>query len=92
MNFKESEYLVKGNFKIDEAKEIIYTLFSDKIKFHQQKNFSEEERFGRIDQDSVKRIEELKTSREKILSALNSYSKQSIRISCEVKIDQIDER
>jgi hypothetical protein len=85
--------LINGLFESEEAKEVLYTLFSDKIKFHQNRIFRLEEKYGEIDERSKKRVEELKKSREKLLLLLqemNSISSQ-FQISCDIKIKAINE-
>lgn len=52
--------LIEGKFLHDEAKEILRNIFSAKINFHQMKNFSSRERFGKDDKTAVKKIPILK--------------------------------
>ena len=52
--------LIEGKFLHDEAKEILRNIFSAKINFHQMKNFSSQERFGKDDKTAVKKIPILK--------------------------------
>jgi hypothetical protein len=40
----------------DEAREILMSVFLGKIDFHENKNFSSEERFGKVDLTALKRI------------------------------------
>ena len=49
--------LIEGKFLHDEAKEILRNIFSAKINFHQMKNFSSQERFGKDDKTAVKKIQ-----------------------------------
>lgn len=86
--------LIDGRFDSEEAKEVLYTLFTDKIKFHQNRIFRLEEKYGKIDERSKKRVEELKKSREKLLLLLqemNSLSTQ-FQISCDIKIKAVNEQ
>ena len=52
--------LIEGKFLHDDAKEILRNIFSAKINFHQMKNFSSQERFGKDDKTAVKKIPILK--------------------------------
>lgn len=87
---KKQEYkLVKGTFDLDEAREVLMSLINSKINFHAKKNLSSRERFGKIDQDSEKRIEELSISREQILQLLKhaDESKQKITIISTISLE-----
>lgn len=54
--------LISGDFTPEEAKEILTHHFTNKIKFHQAKNFSSVERFGLQDKVAINRIPELNES------------------------------
>jgi hypothetical protein len=74
MNTQENVTLIKGVFTPDEAKEVLLTLLNHKINFHRMKNFSSEERFGKADPVSTKRLSELYESRRQVLSLLADAS------------------
>lgn len=57
--------LIDGEFDVTESQEIILELIKNKISFHTLKNFSSEERTGKKDKQSVKRIKELSADRVK---------------------------
>jgi predicted transcriptional regulator len=59
--------LIEGSYSSKESREILQNVFSSKIQFHQMKNFSSQERFGKDDITALKRIPELKESIDKIL-------------------------
>ncbi len=88
---KQEYKLVKGTFNLDEAREVLMSLINSKINFHAKKNLSSRERFGTIDQDSEKRIEELNISREEILHLLKNAdeSKQKITIVSTISLELI---
>lgn len=65
MNQKEILSLIDGKFNDEETKEILMNLFSTKIHFHELKNFSSQERFGKEDETARRRIPELKKGKEK---------------------------
>jgi len=66
MNKIEKINLIEGTFSNEEAKEILVNIFSTKINYHEMKNFSSHERFGKYDETAKKRIPELKKELEKI--------------------------
>jgi hypothetical protein len=66
MNKIEKLNLIEGEFSSHEAKEVLLNIFSTKINFHEMKNFSSQERFGKKNEISQKRIPKLKKSVEKM--------------------------
>ena len=88
MNKTEKLNLIEGNFSDVEAKDILMNIFSSKINFHQLKNFSSQERFGKDDETAKKRIPELKVEIERlkqILSEAKAKNKKLV-ISSEINI------
>ena len=80
--------LIEGKFLHDEAKEILRNIFSAKINFHQMKNFSSQERFGKDDKTAVKKIPVLKkelVKLDKILSEAKAKNMNLI-ITSEINI------
>lgn len=59
--------LIKGTFSPSEARDILLDLLNSKINFHNKKNWSSRERFGKPDAESEQRLKHLKNSRNKIL-------------------------
>lgn len=64
MKTKTGLSLIDGKFSPKEARELLVNLFSSKIKFHQMKNFSSQERFGKDDKLAAKKIPLLKENIE----------------------------
>jgi len=62
MKKKHELKLIEGEFTPLDAKEILISLYSSKLNFHQMKDFSSTERFGKKDELATKRIPELKES------------------------------
>lgn len=60
MKNNEKLILIDGVFDHNDAKEILFNVFTSKIQFHELKNFSTLERSGKTDEIAVKRIPELK--------------------------------
>ncbi|MCC9020590.1 MULTISPECIES: hypothetical protein [Flavobacterium] len=78
--------LIKGDFTNDEAKEILLNLINAKINFHNLKNFSDDERSGKQDEISLKRITELTESQEVISQIINHATKENLKIKIESDI------
>lgn len=90
---RETINLIDGVFNRKEAKEVIYTLFSDKIKFHQNRLFHLEEKYGKVDERSKERVKVLKQNREnfiQLLDELDDFSKL-FKINCNINIELVDE-
>lgn len=58
--------LIDGYFTIEDARELLVDLFSRKTNFHEIKNFSANERFGKDDPVHVNRITALTTSMDQL--------------------------
>jgi hypothetical protein len=79
MKNKETFTLIDGSFSNEEAKEILMNILSTKIHFHEKRDFSSQERFGKKDEIAQRRIPELKESlniiNEKIAEAKSQNKK-----------------
>ncbi len=74
MEKQENQFnLINGTFTATDAREILVTLFSDKIRFHRLRNFSHEERLGVPDPHTAERVPKLKQTLEDILGLLKQY-------------------
>jgi hypothetical protein len=64
-------------------------VFLSKIHFHQNKNLSSEERFGKEDTTALKRIPELKSSMEMISQLIEEakINNETLQIISEVRIN-----
>ena len=76
---------IDGTFSPEESREILMNVYSSKINFHQIKNFSSRERFGKDDKTSTKRIPELKQAMEEVLSIIETAKKNGEQL--EIKSD-----
>ena len=88
MKKQHSLKLIEGKFLATEAKEILTNIYTAKINFHQMKNFSSMERFGKEDKIAVKKIPALKKELgklQKILVAAKEKNKKLI-ITSEINI------
>ncbi len=88
MNNSQKITFIEGTFNDDEAKEILINVFTQKINFHQMKNFSSQERFGKVDAAAAKRIIELKKGMEQAMGIIDEAkrNKQKLNISSEINI------
>jgi hypothetical protein len=72
--------LIEGEFHYDEAKEILTNIYSAKINFHQMKNFSSHERFGKDDETAKQRIPALKKEIIKLEKIFLKAQKQNKKL------------
>ena len=85
--------LIEGTFSNEEAKEILMNIFSTKIHFHEMKNFSSMERFGKEDEIAQKRIPALKKELIKLrefLSETKAENKKLV-VSSEISISLVND-
>ena len=80
MNKSKTITLIDGLFSSDDAFLLLTNLYSSKIKFHQLKNFSSMERFGKEDEMSLERISKLKENLETILTLMKEATVDKNRI------------
>ncbi len=78
--------LIDGKFLPKESREILQSVFSSKIHFHQMKNFGSQERFGKDDKTALKRIPQLKNSIEKILKVIELAEKKGEQLEIKSEI------
>jgi hypothetical protein len=92
MKTTETLTLIDGCFTIDEAKEILSNIISSKINFHNTKNWSSQERFGKDDEIAKKRILALKNEMERFQVILSEAktNNQKLIVSSEINIILID--
>jgi hypothetical protein len=90
----DDHILISGEFDNLQAREVLFSLIDSKIKFHNLKNFSHEERFGIKDKESTKRLTELKELRAEILRFLenNEDSDFVYKISSAISIEMVPKK
>jgi len=66
--------LIDGSFIAADAKEILLNVIDYKIRFHQLKDFSGEERFGCEYEHSTERIAELRETRQEIIELFDNLT------------------
>lgn len=78
--------LTKGLFTNEEAKEILFNLINTKINFHNLKNFSSDERSGKSDEISLKRVIELNEAKATIAQLISYATKENLKIKIDTDI------
>jgi hypothetical protein len=88
MKNTETLTMIEGNFTHDEAKELLMNMFSSKINFHNMKNWSSDERYGKDDEIAQLRIPALRNEIKKLEAILlESQAKNKKLLICsEIKI------
>lgn len=82
--------LIEGTFTPDDVREIIIPLYKNKIQYHSLKSFSSYERTGEYDKESIKRIEELKSTLNSIMGMLNECDETDlIKVNSTITLDII---
>lgn len=86
---KKQVKLLESTFNTAEAREVLLTLLDDKIRFHSNRIFGQEERMGVTPQDSVERIKQLRDTRQEIERIMNECKDQNceIRIQSDINIE-----
>lgn len=64
--------LIDSSFTVQEAKQVLLSLVNNKIQFHSQRIFSNDERFGIDDKFSKNRIVELEEIRKELIDYFNT--------------------
>ena len=90
MNKTETVNLIKGTFAPEEAKELLFELLNSKISFHNRRNWSSKERFGKPDLFSQQKLAYLTEVRKKLetflTKAIDQQKSITINSSIELKI------
>lgn len=76
---------IDGTFSPKESREILMSVFSSKIHFHETKNFSSRERFGIDDKTAIKRIPALTKTMEELLNIIDAAQRNGEQL--QVKSD-----
>lgn len=81
--------LIDGKFTAHEAREILLDMINKKIQFHQLKNFSSEERFGKSLPSSLKRIKELEKDKVDVLNKIEiaMLGQYELRIQASIVVE-----
>ena len=76
----ENIVLVNGTFTPGEAQELLLALLNSKINFHNTKDFSSRERFGKPDAHSQERLKHLKEARERVITEFSKLAEHGNEI------------
>ena len=87
MNNPQKFKFIDGSFSAMESREILKNVFTSKIQFHQIKNFSSQERYGKDDGHSLHRISELKESIAEIMGFLQTAQKEGKQLAIKSEIE-----
>ena len=87
MNKIEKLTLIEGKFSDDELQEILNSIFFSKINFHNLKNWSSQERYGKDDETAQKRIPELRNEMKKLQEILTEAKARNKRLLVTSKIN-----
>ncbi|MFO0494958.1 MAG: hypothetical protein ACK50Y_05460 [Flavobacteriia bacterium] len=84
--------LIDGTFEPDIAEDLIVNLLHNKVQFHLIESLSSWERTGAKDIDSMKRLELIKTEKERVSNLLNEAQLMGKRvvIKSTIEIDFIN--
>lgn len=80
--------LMQGTFTPSEAKDIVHSVFMEKISFHALRSFQMEEKKGEPDKPSLKRIKDLKKNLSRLEKVLDQAhkKKEMVTLFSEVEI------
>ncbi len=86
MSNENSFYLIKGEFSPEEAREVLLSLFSFKIQFHENKLLSDRIRGIDNEEKSLNRLRDLRASKNKIQELLSQYSDLNSQLQIEAEV------
>lgn len=92
MQTLEKHPIIRGEFKPADAKLILLNILNNKIKFHEMRNFSSVERYGKVDEhaeSSISRLKYIQKSVEKIIHDAEMEGK-NLSINAELNIQIVD--
>ena len=92
MEYQQTFTLIEGQFLAKESREILFSIYKSKMRFHRMKNFSSQERFGREDETALKRIPQLQETLEAISKMLDLAEKEgkSLEIKSQISVSFVD--
>jgi len=92
MERTKSLKIIDGKYNFEEAEDILMNMFLSKINFHNLKNLSSQERFGKLDENAQTRIPALKKEIKKLKEILNEakVNNKKLVIQSEINISMIE--
>ena len=86
MNKPYTLNLIDSIFTTEDAASVLLDILSSKIKFHERKNMGYKERNGLSDSNALKRIEDLKKSRQMLFYILAEAKESNCDLSVKSSI------
>ena len=86
MKHIEKLQLIEGDFSIDEAKEILTSMFNSKINFHKIQNWSSQERYGKDDATAQIKIPALRNEIKKLEEIISEGKAQNKKLAINSEI------
>lgn len=86
MKNQNSFSLIDGAFSPIETRELLFSIFKSKIRFHRLKNFSSQERFGKDDEKALDRMLQLKETLVSISKVLEAAEKEDKIVEIKAEI------
>lgn len=83
----QEQYLVNSIFTSEEAREVLLSLLNFKIEFHQRRSFSRLELNGHFDEESERRIGELRELSKQVLRCLEQACADGSRLLVRAKLE-----
>jgi DNA-directed RNA polymerase subunit F len=85
--------LIDGTFSVAEAKDVLFNMYTMKINFHQQKNVSHIERFGKPDEAAKEKVAFLKSELAKLETLIEHAGNKNatLKVTSAIHIDYINE-
>ncbi len=87
MGNKEKFKLIQGDFSTEEAKTMLYDLITSKIQFHNREAFSIQVRTNGDTSHSIKRVEELKVTQERIEKMIDYAIENDFKLEINADIE-----
>ena len=69
--------MIEGEFSPKESRELLFSVFKSKIRFHRLKNFSSQERLGKNDENALSRMVQLQETLASIFKVIDSAEKEN---------------
>ncbi len=84
--------LIEGVFSAKDAKEVLLTLIDQKIKFHELKSFSSKIKFGKADEESLQRVNDLTQTKTDIMKYLVNKVDNGLSFSIKsfIEIEEVE--
>ena len=87
MNNNEQIKLIDGTFSPEGAAEVLFAVLDDKIRFHNIRILSIQERFGGDTSQSENRIKELKAAKAKVKEVLDEAKRTGAEVELFSMVD-----